>query len=353
MIHPIRLTSPFIFVAIALSVLYPANANDNRPRSDSWCVSFTLDTPHLVPPAVQYAVLDYDPVAGFVKRLQAMRKHYQQRLADTKDPSEAKLIRLAQIIVSWNLGFKEVTGDQVGLLVSSPDVSMNGHSSNGPGGKKWIVTKTVRLQGKPVCWCLPFEARLGQEPTLITLSESNNFDLETTFDKVMTETTDTKQAESQLWRVSLALDTPHLVPPAVQYAIFDKDPVPGFIKRVQSFRNAPHNQSLNADPSQAQWARQANMTVSWDLGFKEITGDKVYLLIAAPGTSHTVSSSGSGGQKWVVTKTVQLQDKPVCWCVRFEAKQGAEDTHIVLNESNMFELATTYDKSLAESGETK
>ena len=34
--------------------------------------------------------------------------------------------------------------------------------SNSPTGKKWIVTKIVVLDGKPICWCIPVEVKIGE-----------------------------------------------------------------------------------------------------------------------------------------------------------------------------------------------
>jgi hypothetical protein len=41
------------------------------------------------------------------------------------------------------------------------------------------------------------------------------------------------------WQMTLKLDTPNLVPPAVQWTLLDKDPVPGFgarVKKMQGYK---------------------------------------------------------------------------------------------------------------------
>lgn len=140
----------------------------------------TLDTPNLVPPAVQFTILDKDPVPGFRARVKRAQSYLRKRLEGAKDEAEKKQQRSIQMTVHWNLGFKVVTGDKVELLTSSPGVS-HSIAANGPDGKKWIVTKIVHLKRKPVCWCLPIEVKLG-EKTQVTLAEDNIFGLEAVFD---------------------------------------------------------------------------------------------------------------------------------------------------------------------------
>lgn len=139
--------------------------------------------PDLIPPAVQWTVLDEDPVPGFKERVEKMATFYRKRLRDANDPERAKIIRQSQMEVSWDLGFESVTGDKVYLLTSAPNVS-HSLSSNAPAGKKWIVTKTVNVKGEPVCWCLPVATEIGKMIE-VTLAEDNTFDLAGTFDEVM------------------------------------------------------------------------------------------------------------------------------------------------------------------------
>ena len=157
---------------------------ENWKRS-TWQMTLKLDTPNLMPPAVQLTVLDKDPVPGFGARVKKMQGHYKKQLERADDEARKELFRSSQMTVSWDLGFKEVTGDQVDLLVSAPHV-FHMVSSNAPGGKKWIVTKIVRIKGKPVCWCIPVTVETGKE-TQVTLTEKNTLDLESAFDKAMGE----------------------------------------------------------------------------------------------------------------------------------------------------------------------
>ena len=112
----------------------------------TWQMTMDLDTPNLVPPAVQWTVLDKDPVPGFKNRVKKMHVYYRKQLERAKDKAKKELARSSQMKVSWDMGFKEVTGDKVYLLTSAPGVS-HGFSSNTPDGKKWIVRNIVRIKG--------------------------------------------------------------------------------------------------------------------------------------------------------------------------------------------------------------
>lgn len=93
-------------------------------------------------------------------------------------------------------------------------------------------------------------------------------------------------------------------------------------------------------------ARSSRMKVCWDLGFKEVTGDKVYLLTRAPGVTHSLSSNGAAGKKWLVTKIASVDNKPICWFLPIEVEVG-ESQHIVLNEENAFDLPEVFEAAVA------
>ena len=66
------------------------------------------------------------------------------------------------------MGFRAVHGNNLSLLIQHSDKDFPGSGagirSNGPAGKKWVVTKTVHLDGKPpVCWCIPVEVKKGEQ----------------------------------------------------------------------------------------------------------------------------------------------------------------------------------------------
>jgi type II secretory pathway component GspD/PulD (secretin) len=192
---PTRRILAFAVLLVAGMAGSPAARADEKEiegwRSSTWQMAISLHAPSLMPPAVQWAVMDEDPVPGFTARVDRMRSYYRGQIDKAQNEQEKDIARSAGMTVSWDLSFKEVKGDRLYLLTSEPETSLrrtsHGFSSNGPDGKKWIVTKAVRIKGKPACWCLPVEVKKGRNVD-VTLSEDNLFDLASAYGKAMGET---------------------------------------------------------------------------------------------------------------------------------------------------------------------
>lgn len=163
----------------------PYEKNMKRWRRSTWHILLNLNAPTLVPPAVQFAVFDEDPVPGFRNRVKARREYNQKSIEEAKEAGKERIAHSVAMRRAWDSGFEAVTGDDVSLLVSAPSI-FQGISSSGPDGRKWIVTKTVQIEKEPVCWYLPVDVKVGKE-TKVTLSEKNMFDLESAFERAMLE----------------------------------------------------------------------------------------------------------------------------------------------------------------------
>jgi hypothetical protein len=159
-----------------LKTEYPATHD-----SAFWSINLKLDTPGLEPLAVQYAILDDDPVPGFQAEVRRMQSYYRKQIATAPDEDKKELQRSISMTVSWDRGFKKITGDELYLLTSDGNP---GFGSNRPEGRKWVVSKIVQIGGKPACWCIPVEVKTGQL-VKVTLTEANLFDLRSAFDKAM------------------------------------------------------------------------------------------------------------------------------------------------------------------------
>ena len=150
------------------------------------------------------------------------------------------------------------------------------------------------------------------------------------------------------WQMTMNLETRNLKPPAVQWTVFDKDPVPGFHARLEKMKGYNIERLEGAeDDADKELMRSSTMRVHWNQGFEEVTGDKVYLLIRAPRSSQSFSSNAPDGKKWIVTKTVQIKGKPVCWCIPVTVETGKE-IHITFTNDNMFDLGSEFDKVISE-----
>ena len=114
----------FVLAAMIWALTTAAEDEDSEHWKDStWQITLKLDTPNLVPPALQWTVLDKDPVPGFSARLKRSQTYYRKRHEWAGDEAKKELIRSSQMTVSWNLGFREVTGDKVYLPTSASGVS--------------------------------------------------------------------------------------------------------------------------------------------------------------------------------------------------------------------------------------
>ncbi len=270
---------------------------------------------------------------------------YRRHLEKADNEAKKEQIRNSQMIVSWDFGFRKITADKLYLLTGHPNPGLGtpGITSGSPSGKKWIVTKAVYLDGKPICWCIPVDVKIGSKSE-ITLSESNAFDLRTAYDNAMREPVGA--SDRKTWQIAFDLDVPSLSPQAVQYAIFDEDPVPAFIAQIKRMRSHAREQLEKAHSEvDKEQVNAIQMEVGWNFGFKEVTADKLYLLTNTSNSS--MMSNAPGGKKWIVTKAARVKGKPVCWCIPVEVKTG-ELISVAFNEKNTFDLRTVYDKAIRE-----
>ena len=153
-----------------------------RTQRETWQISMTLDMPKLEPQAVQFAILDKDPIPALVAQVDRMRARHREQLKKATNEARRKQLSAIQMAVAWDFGFKEVDGHNLGLLTGRSGASNTCSitSSNRPDGKKWVVTKTVYVKGKPICWCIPVETKTGERVD-VTLDESNTLDLRSVY----------------------------------------------------------------------------------------------------------------------------------------------------------------------------
>jgi beta-lactamase regulating signal transducer with metallopeptidase domain len=165
------------------------------------------------------------------------------------------------------------------------------------------------------------------------------------------EKEDVKRWKVETWQLTIGLDMPNLVPQAVQYTTFDKDPVPDFIAQLKKMQGYYVGELAKAiDEARKEQVKGIQARVAWDCGFRQVKGDSIWMLAGRSGSKGpctTLSSNSNAGKKWIVTKTVDIDGKPVCWCVPVEVKTG-EETRVILTAENTFDLRAAYDKVLQE-----
>ena len=314
----------------------------------SWQLSIALDMPELEPQVVQYAVLDEDPVPAFTKQISVVQLSYRRDLTKADSEERKEQVRNSQMLVSWDFGFRKITADKLRVLTehSSSEFGAPAVASGSRAGKKWIVTKTVYIEGKPVCWCIPVDLTIGNK-TEITLNANNVFDLRAAYDKAMGAPL--SALHKSTWQIAFSVDMPSTSLESVQHSLFDHDPVPAFIAQVKRSRSHVRERldKAHTDVDKEQ-VNTVQMEVAWDLGFKEVTGDKVYLVKNALNSGSQMMSNGPAmGKKWIVSKIAHADGKPICWCIPVDVKTG-ELTDVCFSEKNAFDLRKAYDEAMRE-----
>jgi len=149
------------------------------------------------------------------------------------------------------------------------------------------------------------------------------------------------------WTVKIILDTTQLKYPAVQYAIFDHDPIPDFRKIVSG--SVPiYNEMMKGKDNETRksYFRLAAIRNRWDQLFKNIGGDKVQMITCRSVNAHT--SDGKSGKIWLVTKCQYHHAlEPICWCIPVQPEIGKEIT-VLLNKATVFDVAKEFDLAITE-----
>lgn len=152
----------------------------------------------------------------------------------------------------------------------------------------------------------------------------------------------TEGGDKTTWTLEQSLEMPGLNPPAVQWAIFDEDPMPAFIQCLDEKRESLAARLNAADSRTKTIVRDAQIQAAWDLMFRRITADQLYLLTPAPRGTFCLTANTPSGRKWLVTKVVTIDKKAFCWCMPIETNAG-ETIQIVLNQDNILDLTEVYD----------
>ncbi len=160
-------------------------------RSLTWHIRPALNMPDLDPDAVQFAVLDSDPIQSFRKSLVQNRETFRKTLEAEPDPNRRNLLKTSQVTTTWDQLFKATTGDQIYLL--TPSQSKRNQSlartllisSNAPAGRKWVTTKVAYRDQQPICWCIEVDTAIGRE-IQVELRSENSVHLKQLYDQFMT-----------------------------------------------------------------------------------------------------------------------------------------------------------------------
>ena len=136
-----------------------------------------------------------------------------------------------------------------------------------------------------------------------------------------------REWEKTTWRLSINLKSRKVHGGAVQFAIMEKDPRDSFIKDYKKLKDRAVQEKRYDVESEF-----SIKLVAWDVQFREINGDEVYLLVK--GDMNGFSSNKPEGQYYLVTKATLIKDKPAVWFIPVKVETGKENK-ILLEDSNV------------------
>ncbi len=164
-----------IISLLALASMVSCSVND-------WELKIIADMPTTDRHAIQYAIVDFNPKEKFVKEFYSA--YLQDALKAAKTDKEKNLQITTTIMVNWDLLFKKVTADKLGLLnnkdtnyIRTTGGIFYGHSEN-----LWLASKSFTIDGKPYCYIVPFVVSKGSSQSC-KLDQSNLISLTEVYKK--------------------------------------------------------------------------------------------------------------------------------------------------------------------------
>ncbi len=139
------------------------------------------------------------------------------------------------------------------------------------------------------------------------------------------------------WRLNIILNNKNVHGGAVQFAIMDHDPRNAFKKDYEKLKEKSIKEK-RYDPD----AELSLISVSWDIQFRTVKGDEVYLLLNKDTCGF--SSNALEQDYFLVTKTIIVNGCPAVWVIPFKAKYGTEQ-NITLEHRNIILLKKVADKN--------
>lgn len=145
---------------------------------------------------------------------------------------------------------------------------------------------------------------------------------------------DIENIKKTTWAINIVTDVKDLNIEAIQFAIFETDPLP-MLKASFDLRK-----KLNEGRTLTQFDKNIQNQVDWDIIFKNVTGDNVYLLKpkTTKNDSSMVSANTPNAKRWLVTKSALKKDGSFkCWIIPFNTKIGTV-IDININDNNNFDI---------------
>lgn len=170
-----------IILALTFTQYGQSQEKTEKIKRDYWSLSVSLDVPELKPQALQYAVVDFDPIAQFKIKLRSRANFLWNMISKSATEEEKKKHIKFDINYYWGAIFEKIDGSHLYMMGNKTSFS-----SYEQKPRKWFITKTTQLNENPICWCILLNPVIGND-TSITLTKENLCDLTDAFNEVMRE----------------------------------------------------------------------------------------------------------------------------------------------------------------------
>jgi hypothetical protein len=165
-----------LFALIAFTSICLKGQNTQSTTIYQWQVDISLKMPELTPEVIQYSIVDFNPLEKFIKEFNS--DYLVTVLNAAKDEKEKKAQINISIEVGWDFLFYTVKGSDVfllnnkGAIFSQSSVDSNTYKN----AKKWLISKSFIIDGKPSCFAIPLNVDNGAKLKCV-LNKSNMISL--------------------------------------------------------------------------------------------------------------------------------------------------------------------------------
>jgi len=160
----------------------PDTTQTNPVYKHEWQIKVNFNLPALEPEAIQVALVDFDPIAKFIKDFDIT--YLSEKLNKAKDEKEKASQINSSITVTWDLHiFDDVKGSDLYLLTKKEFFLTNVSNSAQQKKTKWLVSKYFNLDDKPYCYAIPLELENGSKLE-VTVDSTNLISLKDLYSKM-------------------------------------------------------------------------------------------------------------------------------------------------------------------------
>lgn len=168
-----------IILALTFTQYGQSQEKTEKIKRDYWSLSVSLDVPELKPQALQYAIVDFDPIAQYKVKLKGRAQFLLNMFSKSTNEEEKQKRIKSSMNYYWDAIFDKIDGTQLYMMGDKTSFSSNEQIQ-----RKWFITKITKLNENSICWCIPFYPVAGYD-TSITLTKDNLCDLTEAFYEVM------------------------------------------------------------------------------------------------------------------------------------------------------------------------